>query len=95
MNMKDLLEREKIDRMLKMERKIEKRGKEIQRKYNFKIPDYVLHEIVEKEGENSSNSIIALINLAKVNDRLLPEDADILRKEVKSKKIYEEVCITN
>ena len=52
-------------------------------------------KIVEKEGENSSNSIIALINLAKVNDRLLPEDADILRKEVKSKKIYEEVCITN
>ena len=47
MNMKDLLEREEIDRMLKMERKIEKRGKEIQRKYNFKIPDYVLHEIVE------------------------------------------------
>ena len=37
MNMKDLLEREEIDRMLKMERKIEKRGKEIQRKYNFKI----------------------------------------------------------
>lgn len=95
MNMKNLLEKEEIDRILKIESKIEKRGKEIQKKYNFEIPDYVLHEIVEKEGENSSNNIIALINLAKVNNRLLPEDADILRKEVKSKKVYEKVCITN
>lgn len=93
--MENLLEKEEIDRILKIESKIEKRGKEIQKKYNFEIPDYVLHEIVEKEGENSSNSIIALINLAKVNDRLLPENADILRKEVKSRKIYERVCITN
>ncbi|HJJ18555.1 MAG TPA: hypothetical protein OIM61_04720 [Clostridiaceae bacterium] len=95
MNMENLLEKEEIDRILKIESKIEKRGKEIQKKYNFEIPDYVLHEIVEKEGENSSNNIIALINLAKVNNRLLPEDADILRKEVKSKKVYEKVCITN
>lgn len=95
MNMEYLLEKEEIDRILKIESKIEKRGKEIQKKYNFEIPDYVLHEIVEKEGESSSNNIIALINLAKVNNRLLPEDADILRKEVKSRKIYEEVCMTN
>ncbi len=95
MNMENLLEKEEIDRILKIESKIEKRGKEIQKKYNFEIPDYVLHEIVEKEGESSSNNIIALINLAKVNNRLLPEDADILRKEVKSRKIYEEVCMTN
>lgn len=93
--MENLLKKEEINRMLKMVSKIEKRGKEIQKKYNFEIPDYVLHEIVEKEGENSSNSIIALINLAKVNDRLLPGDADILRKDVKSRKIYEEVCMTN
>lgn len=95
MNMENLLKKEEIDRILKIESKIEKRGKEIQKKYNFEIPDYVLHEIVEKEGENSSNNIIALINLAKMNDRLLPEDADILRKEVKSRKVYEKVCITN
>lgn len=95
MNMENLLEKEEIDRILKIESKIEKRGKEIQKKYNFEIPDYVLHEIVEKEGESSSNNIIALINLAKVNNKLLPEDADILRKEVKSRKIYEEVCMTN
>ena len=95
MNMENLVENEEIDRILKIESKIEKRGKEIQKKYNFEIPDYVLHEIVEKEGESSSNNIIALINLAKVNNRLLPEDADILRKEVKSRKIYEEVCMTN
>ena len=54
MNMENLLEKEEIDRILKIESKIEKRGKEIQKKYNFEIPDYVLHEIVEKEGESSS-----------------------------------------
>ncbi len=82
-----LLKKEELERILKLEERIAKRGKEIQRKYTFEIPDYVLHEIVEKE-ENSNDNIIALINLATVNNKILLENAKILKRDVKTRKVY-------
>lgn len=83
-----LLKKEELERILKLEERIAKRGKEIQRKYTFEIPDYVLHEIVEKEEENSNDNIIALINLATVNNKILLENAKILKRDVKTRKVY-------
>ena len=49
-------------------------------KYAFKIPDYVLDEIINGRPSN----LCCLINLAVVNNRLSKENAQILKaKELK------------
>ena len=79
-----------IERLLEIEQRIYKRGIEIQNKYGFKIPDYVLYEIVKSEKDkNNIRNIIQLINLAKINKRILLKDARILTKDIRSRKIYE------
>lgn len=79
-----------IERLLKIEQRIYKRGIEIQNKYGFKIPDYVLYEIVKSEKDkNNIRNIIQLINLAMINKRILLKDARILTKDIRSRKIYE------
>lgn len=47
----------------------------IQMKYSFKIPDYVLDEIINGRPSN----LCCLINLAVVNNRLSKENAQILK----------------
>ena len=42
-----------IERLLKIEQRIYKRGIEIQNQYGFKIPDYVLYEIVKSEKDKN------------------------------------------
>lgn len=83
-----LSKKEKLEKMLNLERRIAKRGEEIQRKYTFEIPDYVLHEIVEKEERNSNDNIIALINLATINNKISLENSKILKKDVKTREVY-------
>lgn len=79
-----------IERLLEIEQRIYKRGIEIQNKYGFEIPDYVLYEIVKSEKDkNNVRNIIQLINLAKINKRILLKDARILIKDIRSRKIYE------
>ena len=79
-----------IERLLKIEQRIYKRGIEIQNQYGFKIPDYVLYEIVKSEKDkNNIRNIIQLINLAKINKRILLKDASILIKDIRSREIYE------
>lgn len=79
-----------IERLLEIEQRIYKRGIEIQNKYGFEIPDYVLYEIVKSEKDkNNIRNIIQLINLAKINKRILLKDARILIKDIRSRKIYE------
>lgn len=83
-----LSKKEKLEKMLNLKRRIAKRGEEIQRKYTFEIPDYVLHEIVEKEERNSNDNIIALINLATINNKISLENSKILKKDVKTREVY-------
>lgn len=79
-----------IERLLEIEQRIYKRGIEIQNKYGFEIPDYVLYEIVKSEKDkNNVRNIIQLINLAKINKRILLKDARILIKDIRNRKIYE------
>ncbi len=79
-----------IERLLEIEQRIYKRGIEIQNKYGFKIPDYVLYEIVKSEKDkNNIRNIIQLINLAMINKRILLKDASILIKDIRSREIYE------
>ena len=79
-----------IERLLEIEQRIYKRGIEIQNKYGFKIPDYVLYEIVKSEKDkNNVRNIIQLINLAKINKRILLKDARILIKDIRNRKISE------
>ena len=79
-----------IERLLKIEQRIYKRGIEIQNKYGFEIPDYVLYEIVKSEKDkNNIRNIIQLINLAMINKRILLKDASILIKDIRSREIYE------
>ena len=76
-----------IERLLKIEQRIYKRGIEIQNQYGFKIPDYVLYEIVKSEKDkNNIRNIIQLINLAMINKRILLKDARILTKDIRSRK---------
>lgn len=79
-----------IERLLEIEQRIYKRGIEIQNKYGFEIPDYVLYEIVKSEKDkNNIRNIIQLINLAMINKRILLKDASILMKDIRSREIYE------
>lgn len=79
-----------IERLLEIEQRIYKRGIEIQNKYGFEIPDYVLYEIVKSEKDkNNIRNIIQLINLAMINKRILLKDASILIKDIRSREIYE------
>lgn len=79
-----------IERLLEIEQRIYKRGIEIQNKYGFKIPDYVLYEIIKSEKDkNNVRNIIQLINLAKINKRISLKNARILIKDIRNRKIYE------
>lgn len=77
-----------LEKMLNLERRISKRGEKIQRKYTFEIPDYVLHEIVEKEERNNNDNIITLINLAIINNKISLENSKVLKKDIKTREVY-------
>lgn len=55
--------------------------KKIQDNFNFKIPVYILDEIIEEDEKYNVENINVLINLAKINNRISEEDAMILKNE--------------
>ena len=56
--------------------------KQIQDEFDFVIPDYILQEIVQKEKRYIKENINALINLAKLNNRLSINQASILKSKI-------------
>lgn len=73
---------EEKNRILKQKIELlERERKKIQDNFEFKIPKYVLDEIIESKGRILKDNLNAIINLAKVNDRLTLEEADILKKQ--------------
>lgn len=68
---------------------IKERCNIIQSKYLFKIPNYILEEIVRfDKTRNNAETTNLLINLAMINNRITIEQAEILRKDfVKNKNI--------
>ena len=56
--------------------------KQIQDEFDFVIPDYILQEIVQKEKRYIKENINALINLAKLNNRLSITQARILKSKI-------------
>lgn len=55
--------------------------KKIQDNFDFKVPVYILDEIIEAEEMYNVENINVLINLAKTNNRISEEDAMILKNE--------------
>ncbi|MDO5555583.1 MAG: hypothetical protein Q4G09_02715 [Clostridia bacterium] len=67
------------------ELKLIEKAKTLQMKFDFKIPKYVLSEIVLPNY--SKNNLCALINLAVMNNKLSKHSANILKKNFcKNKK---------
>lgn len=58
-----------------------KERKKIQDRYNFAIPIYILDEIIDSYNKNREDNINALINLARINDRITIEEASALKEE--------------
>ena len=54
-------------------------GKEIQKNFEFAIPNYVLEEIVDNQNKQQKLNLIAIINLATINNRLTREQANRLK----------------
>jgi len=59
---------------------LEIQRKRIQNKFNFKIPVYVLDEIIESNDRIIKDNLNAIINLARVNDRISLKEAEILKE---------------
>lgn len=60
---------------------IKVQGSEIQKKYNFTIPDYILEEIVTTRNKLDRLNIQLMINMAVINNRLTKGQARMLKKE--------------
>ena len=52
---------------------------QIQNLFDFKIPVYVLDEIIESKDRVLKDNLNAIINLARVNDRISLSEAKILK----------------
>lgn len=55
-------------------------GREIQKNFEFIIPNYVLEEIVDTQNKQQKTNLSAIINLAKINKRLTEEQANKLKE---------------
>lgn len=56
---------------------------ELQRKYNFEIPRYILGEMIKDSYDK--NELCLLINMAKINNRFTEKEADKLKYDYKIK----------
>lgn len=56
-------------------------GSEIQKKYEFTIPDYILEEIVLTRNKLNRLNLQLMINMAVINNRLTKGQATMLKKE--------------
>ncbi|MBQ3415627.1 MAG: hypothetical protein IJH39_09875 [Clostridia bacterium] len=57
-----------------------KKSIEIQNKFNFILPKYIIDEIIEKEDTNDFSNLNYLINCAVVNGRLSKDNGALLKK---------------
>lgn len=77
-NRSDIEER---NRILKQKiAQLEVQREKIQNRFNFKIPVYVLDEIIESNDRVIKDNLNAIINLARVNDRISLKEAEILKE---------------
>ena len=60
---------------------VKMQGTEIQKKFNFIIPDYVLEEIVLTRNKLDKLNLNLMINLAVINNRLTKRQAKMLKNE--------------
>ena len=51
--------------------------KNVQKKYNFEIPMYILSEMIKDNYDK--NELCLLINMAKINNRFTEYEADLLK----------------
>lgn len=61
---------------------IKAQGREIQKKFEFVIPDYVLDEIVLARNKLNKLNLQLMINMAVLNNRLTNEQAKELKKYI-------------
>lgn len=77
-NRSDIEER---NRILKQKiAQLEVQREKIQNRFNFKIPVYVLDEIIESNERVIKDNLNAIINLARVNDRISLKEAEVLKE---------------
>ena len=60
-----------------------KRCDDLQKKYNFKIPRYILSEMIKEDYDK--NEMCLLINMARINNRFTEKEADILKYDCEIK----------
>lgn len=71
----------KDNEILKQFYEMKAQGREIQKNFNFFIPDYVLDEIVLTQNKHQKLNLLVLINLAMMNKRLTEEQASELKNK--------------
>lgn len=72
-------EKEYIKKCLTIYNEIKEKGARIQEKYSFIIPEYVLEEIII--DNIIKEKLILFINIAKINNRITEEEANILKQD--------------
>ena len=77
-NREDIEEKNRILKEKIAQLEIER--KKIQDNFKFNIPIYVLDEIIDADGKVIKDNLNAIINLARVNDRITIEEAEVLKK---------------
>lgn len=57
-----------------------KKASEIQSRFDFVIPNYILDEIIEQENSSYKDNLYYLINCAVMNNRITIENAKKIRE---------------
>lgn len=58
----------------------QQKASEIQSRFDFVIPNYILDEIIEHENSNYKDNLYYLINCAVMNNRITIENAKKIRE---------------
>lgn len=57
-----------------------KKASEVQSRFDFAIPNYIIDEIIEQENSTYKDNLYCLINCAVMNDRMTAENAKKIRE---------------
>lgn len=57
-----------------------KKASEVQARFNFTIPNYILDEIIEQENSSYKDNLYCLINCAVMNHSITSENAKKIRE---------------
>lgn len=66
----------------------QQKASEIQSRFDFVIPNYILDEIIEHENSNYKDNLYYLINCAVMNNRITIENAKKIREVYWSRFFY-------